>query len=219
MFTKKRILLSLLAVVALAAIFVVIMAKKIYTPTQGVKIGNYADPRKALLVIDVQEDFSGLKGRQPVPIKDAAEQIAVINRLIDNVSLSGMEVVYIRQLVDDNFIMRNTIGRAIEGQPGAELDARIKVINRNDFTKKISDAFSNPGLDKFLIGNQVNELYLVGLDAAYCVYYTALGAKNRGYKVSIVKDAVMTQKNMHDVLKQYEKDGIAAVASAEIMKR
>lgn len=219
MFTKKRILLSLLAVVALAAIFVVIMAKKIYTPTQGVKIGNYADPRKALLVIDVQEDFSGLKGKQPVPIKDAGEKIAVINSLIDSVSVSDMEVVYIRQLFDDNFIMRNTIGRAIEGQPGAELDARIKVINRNNFTKKISDAFSNPGLEDFLIRKKVDEVYLVGLDAAYCVYYTALGAKNRGYKVSIVKDAVMTQKNMHDVLKQYEKDGISTVASTEIMER
>ena len=219
MVTKKHILISLLVIVALAAAFVVIMAKKIYTPTQGTIISKYANPRKAILVIDVQEDFSGLKGKQPVPIKDAGGQIAVINRLIDYASGAGMEVVYIRQLFDDNFMMRNIVGRAIEGQPGADLDARIKVINRNDFTKKISDAFSNPGLDKFLIEHQVDDLYLVGLDAAYCVYYTALGAKNRGYKVTVVKDAVMTGKDMDDILKQYEKHGIATTTSKVIIGR
>lgn len=217
MFTKKHIFISLLVLATLAAAFVVITAMKIYTPPQGPKINRYANPRKALLVIDVQEDFSGLKGKQPVPIKDAERQIAVINKLINYASGTGMEVAYVRQLFDDNFIMRNLVGRAIEGQPGAELDARIKVINRNDFTKNISDAFSNPRLEDFLIKNQINEVYLVGLDAAYCVYYTALGAKNRGYKVVVVKDAVMTSKNMYDILKQYEKDGIATTTGEVII--
>jgi len=109
------------------------------------------------------------------------------------------------------------VGRTVEGQPGTELDSRIKVINQDDFTKKISDAFSNPGLEKFLISNQVDELYLTGLDAAYCVYYTALGARQRGYRVTIVRDAVMTRKNMKDILKRYEKDGIAFTSSSELI--
>jgi nicotinamidase-related amidase len=214
---KKKLIISLLAVIVIIAVFVVFAAKKIYTPTQGVKISKYDNPRKALLVIDVQEDFSGLKGKQPVPLKNVGEQIAVINGLIDNASKSGMEVVYIRQIFDDNFITRNFIGRAIEGQAGVELDGRVRVVNKNDFTKKIADAFSNPELDKFFIGNRVDELYLTGLDAAYCVYYTAMGAKNRGYKFAVVKDAVMTQKKMADVLKQYDKDGISIVTSKDII--
>jgi hypothetical protein len=37
--------------------------KQIYTPTTGAKISKYANPQKALLVIDVQEDYTGLKGK------------------------------------------------------------------------------------------------------------------------------------------------------------
>lgn len=87
------------------------------------------------------------------------------------------------------------------------------MVNRNDFTKRISDAFSNPLLDELLIRNQVNELFLTGLDAAYCVHTTAQGGLNRGYKVTVVRDAILTQKNMDAVLKRYKKDGIATITS------
>lgn len=217
MSAKKYVLITLVVVVAVIAVAVLSVAKKMYTPTQGKRIGSYINPRKALLVIDVQEDYTGLKGKQPVLFKNVEGQIAAINKLIDNASASGVKVAYIRQTFDDNFIVRFLIGRTIEGRKGVELDSRIKVINQNDFTKKMSDAFSSPQLDDFLIKNQVDEVYLVGLDAAYCVYSTALGALNRGYKVTVVKDAIMTRKNMSDVLKRYEKDGILLTSSKEII--
>lgn len=219
MTTKKYVLISVAAVVVLIVIGTITIAKKIYTPTQGAKIAKYATPRKALLVIDVQEDYTGPKGKQPVLFKGVDAQISTINGLIDSASKSGMEVVYIRQLFDNNFITRNFVGRTIEGQPGTELDSRIKIVDQNDFTKKISDAFSNPKLNDFLIRNQIDELYLTGLDAAYCVYYTAVGALNRGYKVTAVKDALMTRKDMSDILKRYEKDGILLTSSGELLGR
>lgn len=214
---KKYILISLAVVVAVAVIGAAVMARKIYAPTQGQKIGKYEDPRKALFVIDVQEDYTGLKGRKPALYKDVEGRIATINSLIDSASKSDMEVVYIRQIFPDNLITRLFIGRTIEGRPGTELDSRIRMINQNDFTKKISDAFSNPWLDDFLTRNQINELYLTGLDAAYCVYYTALGALNRGYKVTIIRDAIMTRKDMNDVLKRYEDKGISLTSSESLL--
>ncbi len=216
MSVKKIILISLAVIVVVLGAVVMIGMKKIFTPTQGAKIANYAKPQKALLVIDVQEDFTGLKGKQPVPYKGAEPQIAAINDLIDRASKAGFKIAYIRNIYGDNFLTRLFIGRDIEGTPGTEMDARIKMVNGNDFTKKISDAFSNPQLDAFLVSNQVNELYLAGLDAACCVYNTAKGALNRGYKVKVVRDAIMTQKNMDDILKRYETEGIAFASSKEI---
>ena len=204
----KKILLGVALVVILFVVFVFYTMNKIFTPTIGEKIAAYAAPAKALLVIDVQEDFSGLKGKPPVPYKNVESQIANINELIDRATRAGIQIVYIRHLYDDNFLMRLLAGRDIEGTPGAEIDTRVKVVTGNVFTKKISDSFSNPQLDDFLIKNHVNELYLTGLDAAYCVYNTAMGGLNRGYKVTIVNDAVMTRKEMKDVLLRYEKDGI-----------
>jgi nicotinamidase/pyrazinamidase len=214
---KKYALISLAIVLALAAGGVFVAVKHIYTPTRGRHIDKYEHPRKALLVIDVQEDYTGLKGKQPPLFENVEGQIATINKLIDYASRSGMEIAYIRQLFDNNFITRFFVHRTIEGLPGTEIDSRIMIANQNDFTKKISDAFSNPRLDEFLTKNQVDEIYLVGLDAAYCVYYTALGARARGYKVTVVRDAVMTRKEMGKVLKRYDKDGIGLTSSRELI--
>lgn len=219
MTVKKYVILAAVLVVALAVGGVIVTAKRLYTPTRGQQIGKYANPRKALLVIDVQEDYTGLKGKKPPLFKNVEGKIATINGLIDHASGSGVAVVYIRQIFDNNFITRLFPGRTIEGLPGTELDARIKMVNQNDFTKKISDAFSNPRLEEFLINNQVDEIYLVGLDAAYCVYNTAMGARNRGYKVSIVRDAVMTRKKLDDVLKLYERKGITLTSSGELVEK
>lgn len=216
---KKYVLISLTTIVFLVAAGVIITARQLYTPTKGKQIGKYANPRKALLVIDVQEDYTGLNGKQPPLFKDIAGQIVAINGLIEHSWNSGMVVVYIRQIFDNNIITRFLVGRTIKGLPGTELDSRIKMVNQNDFTKKISDAFSNPRFEEFLINNQVNEVYLVGLDAAYCVYYTGLGALNRGYKVTAVSDAIMTRKSMNDILKRYEKDGIALTSSRELIDK
>lgn len=59
----------------------------------------------------------------------------------------------------------------------------------------------------------------MGLDAAYCVHNTARGALNRGYKVKIVKDAIITRIDMSDILKQYEQEGILVTSSAEFADR
>jgi nicotinamidase/pyrazinamidase len=214
----KKIVMTIIVVMAAVGALVFLQARKIYTPTTGSRITGYKNPAKALLVIDVQEDYTGITGRKPPLLKNIESQVNNINTLIEKASKLGMQVVYIRQIYDNNFITRRFIGRTIEGLPGTEVDGRIKVINGNDFTKKIYDAFSNPKLEAFLIKNQVDELYLVGLDAAYCVFYTARGALNRGYKVTVVEDAVMTGLNMGDVLKQYGQYGIGVTTCKKVLE-
>ena len=214
---KKIIFVSLVFILVLASVLFALLFKKMYTPTEGRMIDMYEAPAKAVLVIDVQEDFSGHNGSKPILFPDVEPQIDSINRISVNALRATMEVAYIRQVFEDNFFTRYFLKRAIEGQPGVEQDSRIKVINRNDFTKRISDAFSNPRLDEFLVSKRVDEIYLVGLDAAYCVYYTALGALNRGYKVTVVTDAVMTTRDMDKVLKKYKKHGISVTTTDELL--
>jgi len=127
-----------------------------------------------------------------------------------------MEVAYIRQVFINNLFVRLHGGR----QRGRVIiDRRIKMINQNDFEKNRTDAFSSRQFEQFLINNRVNELYLVGVDAAYCVYYTALGALNRGYKVTVVTDAVLSRKKMADVIERYRRKGIAVITSEELIKK
>lgn len=213
----KKILIALAAVIVLGGGFLFLAYRKMYTPTTGPKIGVYAAPAKALLVIDVQEDYTGVGGKKEPLLENVDGQIAAINKLIEKAAASGTQVVYIRHLFDNNFITRTLVDRTIEGFPGTEVDRRVKVINKNDFTKKISDAFSNPQLSEFLTAHQVNELYLTGLDGVYCVHKTALGGMNRDYKVAVVTDAVMSREKMEDVLKLYAKDGVATITSDALL--
>ena len=125
-----------------------------------------------------------------------------------------MEVAYIRQVFSNNLIVRLHGGRR---QGKVIIDRRIKVINDNDFEKNRTDAFSNRQFEQLLIDRQVDELYLVGVDAAYCVYYTALGALNRGYKVTVVKDAVISRNSMAGVLERYRRKGIGVITSEQLI--
>ncbi|AOY74498.1 cysteine hydrolase family protein [Clostridium formicaceticum] len=212
------VVIFLVGIGILLALFLRHVGKKMYTSTKGEIIKKYENPRKALLVIDVQE---GITGRMALkPYKDTEEKIKMINKVIQHASDTGVEVVYIRHAFKDSFIYRMlTRGRLIEGHPGVEIDSRIKVISENNFTKNISDAFSNVDLDKFLITNQVNELYLVGLDAVYCVYYTAIGALNRGYKVNVIEEAILTHKTQEEVAKLYQKSGIKLSSSKTLTEK
>lgn len=205
-------LLALIAACALVALIMLI--RSMFMATKGRKISIYPDPQKALVVLDLQEGYSGTNTRQPVTIPPATGMIATVNRLIDSAKASDMEVAYIRQVFGNNLIVRLHGGRK---RGKVLIDRRIKVINNNDFEKNRTDAFSNRQFEQLLIDRHVAELYLVGVDAAYCVYYTALGALNRGYKVTVVSDAVMSRKNMSAVLELYRRKGIGVITSEQLI--
>lgn len=208
----------LLIVFAILVFFAVIAAammfRSMYVATKGKRIGTYRNPRKALVVLDIQEGYAGTNARQPVTAPPASGIIATVNRLIDLATVSGMEVAYVRQVFSNNLFVRLHGGRRA-GK--VIIDRRIKVINSNDFEKNRTDAFSNRRFEQLLIDRAVDELYLTGVDAAYCVYYTALGALNRGYRVVVVTDAVATQQNMSEVLDRYARKGIGVITSEQLI--
>ncbi len=208
-------LLIFLAIIALLALMAAaMMFRSMYVATKGRRIPTYRNPRKALVVLDIQEGYSGTNARQPATVPPATGMIATVNRLIDMASESGMEVAYIRQVFSNNLFVRLHGGRRA-GK--VIIDRRIKVVNSNDFEKNRTDAFSNRHFEQLLIDSTVDELYLTGVDAAYCVYYTALGALNRGYRVVVVTDAVASRQNMSEVLERYRSKGIGVITSEELL--
>ncbi|MDD2897243.1 MAG: cysteine hydrolase [Desulfuromonadaceae bacterium] len=203
-------------IVTIVFLAAAMMFRSMFMATNGKKIERYQNPRAALVVLDIQEGYSGTDGRQPVTAPPANGLIANVNRLIDFAPLAGMEVAYIRQVFSNNFFVRLHGGR----RAGKVIvDRRVKLINNNDFEKNRTDAFSNRDFEQLLIHNQVNELYLTGVDAAYCVYFTALGALNRGYKVTVVTDAVASRNKMENVLKRYQRKNIGIITSGQLINR
>jgi nicotinamidase/pyrazinamidase len=219
----KKILIAIPVLILCVVSFLIIQMVIISQPTQGSKIASYANPQKAVLVIDIQEDYTGTTAKPPFPYKDSEKLIVTVNIITEAATKNNIPVIYIRQELD-GLIGRilSTLfadGTAIKGNPGTEIDKRVHIISSNVFPKPRSDAFSNQELEEFLIEHHVNKLYLVGLDAAGCVHNTALGALNRGYSVSIITDAIVLREESkwNELLRQYKEEGITLMLTHEFM--
>jgi nicotinamidase-related amidase len=207
------------AAVVLAAAGVIIHRMR-----HGQRIGKYGHPQKALLVIDIQEDFTGATAKAPFPYKDSERLVSVTNKVIAEAAKRNMLVVYVRQEFDGfcaKMVTRLLLGKvAVKGTPGAEIDKRIAIVSPHVFTKPEGNAFSNPKLEPFLEEHQVDELYLAGLDAAFCVDITANAGLERGYGVTIITDATVTRFEDKWVarLKKYGEKGIKVASSHEFVE-
>ena len=197
-----------------AAMAGLVMYRSMFVATTGKKILPYDKPRKALLVLDLQEGYGGTNPRQPATSPATGGLLDTVNRLIGMAAETGMEVVYVRQVFKNNLFVRMHGGRKVVK---VIVDRRIVKINDNDFEKNRTDAFSSRDLERFLVEHQVDEIYLTGVDAAFCVYYTALGALNRGYKVTVVRDAVASRSDMNTLIERYKRKGIGIITSRELL--
>lgn len=162
-------------------------------PTKGAKTGQAPTAKKALLVIDVQQDMCGETGIYPQ--KEAFLQ--TVKRLVAQAKQQNQTVIFIRQQFsywDVAFCFLAMGGCLLQGTKGAALCPDLA--SPEDFVaeKHQQDAFSNKKLDEYLHTHQIDTLSIIGLDASACVYKTALGAANRGYSVSVVREGVLAKK-------------------------
>ena len=203
---KKRmiILFSILGVVIVLAAAVLLTVQHANTPTKGEPVARYANPQSALLVMDVQNDIASIYG-------DTAGLVERVNQAVAYAEESGMEILYVKNIAGKNPIAQLFyMGKFRDGTQGAELDSRLRVVNGNVFIKYIGDSFSSKEFEQTLISKQVDTLYIVGADAAGCVYRTAQGGLNRKYNVYVITDAIITRddKTMKQMLEKYAAEGI-----------
>jgi nicotinamidase-related amidase len=208
---RKRIIKVIIGVVVViglgfAGIFAVIFASM--QPTEGARIPGYENPQTALLVVDIQEDFTGVHAKKPY--KDGPRIVAVANELLAR----DYRVVYIQNVVDNAFFRFLAGGLNAPGASGTEMDHRLlRVSGAPTMTKNRADAFSNPELDEYLRSLRVNHVIIIGLDAAYCINATLQGALNRGYKVTVATRGIATEsgKSLSDLTRAWQKLGIDVV--------
>jgi nicotinamidase-related amidase len=188
----KRVLIVVAIVVVLGGAGLGFSIWRALSPTTGVRIeGNR--PGKALVLVDLQEDYTGPKAKQPYA--ESARLIAGANQIIEAARAGGWPVFLVRVTMPNHWWNGLLTGfTAMAGTSGAEFDARLlRAPEFVEITKTKPDAFSNPTLDAQLAAHQVGQLYIAGLDAAYCVKTTIAGALNRGYAVNVVRDIIATR--------------------------
>ncbi len=152
--------------------------------------------RKALLVIDLQQEWAKQYERQAFK-----QFVTAVNTIIDHAAQKGLTLIYIRQL------------------GGGDILESVHVKSKLLVDKQAPTAFVLSELPQVLEREGIRELYVVGLDAAYCVFATSESAVNLKYTVHVIEDAVITKKpDRGEVLKAYQERGIPLMTSAEFLR-
>jgi nicotinamidase/pyrazinamidase len=178
---------------------------------------------KALLVVDVQNDFCP-GGALAVP--DGDKVVPVINSLLDRFELvvaskdwHPQETIHFQKW--PVHCVQNTKGA--DFHPDLRSEKIQKVFLKGTGNK--DDGYSayeatNENLEEYLKAKGVEELYVVGLATDYCVRASALDAVRKGFKTTVVKDAVAAVNvNPGDgerALEELRQAGVTLVSSQDV---
>jgi len=156
------------------------------------------EPKQALLVIDVQNDFCP-GGTLAVPQGD--EVVEPLNKLIDDFLERGAPVYKSRDWhppVTKHFAayggtwpvhcVRETEGA--EFHPALRDDPRITVISKGLDQRDGYSAFDHTDLATRLHNQNVEEVVIGGLATDYCVKSSVLDALKYGFKVKAIENAM-----------------------------
>ena len=179
--------------------------------------------KAALLIVDVQNDFCP-GGALPTPKGNII--VPVINELMEKFDL----VLASRDWHPlDSVHFKRWPVHCVKGSFGAEFPLDLKKQNITKIfekgTRSKDDGYSafeakNINLAEYLKENEVDELYITGLTAEYCVKSTVLDAVKQGLKTFVIKDAVEgIRANEHDfdnALKDMKKAGATVITTDDI---
>ena len=140
--------------------------------TTGERIPVYDRPQVAFVVVDLHRDNLGAEGLRSVDAAHVEPMLAAVNRLVESAKPHGVTVAFVKS------------------EAHGDLDPRVTVGGNPVFGRRRSDAFESRELDEFLRTRGVDHLVIAGAFASGAVSLTSEGARNRGYKVQVVGDAV-----------------------------
>lgn len=182
-----------LAVLAgLAGLWLWVTARYMVRATDGPRIPPR--PGTALLLIETQQAFWSEAHH------DAATRMrveAAIAREVELAQHKDQPVIALRQEwrgLAPRLIARTTRhGAPLRGGPDTGLAAPFQGMADHVIVKRVEDGFETGALDQLLDVLHVGQLKLVGRDGIDAVARTAQAGLNRGYAITLVRDAIATK--------------------------
>lgn len=166
-------------------------------------------PKKALVVIDVQNDFVP-GGALPVP--EGGQVVHPINEMMDS-----FDTVVLTQdwHPPDDPSFEASGGpwppHCIRGTPGAELHPEVAKHKADHVVKgSVNDKTSGTDLIDYLRNGDVEEVTITGLALEYCVRETALALSDAGFRVTVHLPATraIAEGSARSTLRDFEESGI-----------
>lgn len=152
-----------------------------------------------LVIVDVQNDFLP-GGALAVPQGD--EVISPLNHYVDRFARRRLPVFATRDWHPADHCSFHSRGgpwpeHCIAGSHGAQISPQLKLSPSTEIVSKPSvrdeetySPFEGTGFENTLRERNISRLFVGGLATDYCVFYTVLGARQRGFKVYYLRDAI-----------------------------
>lgn len=145
-----------------------------------------AELRRALVIVDVQNDYFAEEGPLAIQYPDRFESLANITRAIDLAQQQGMPVVSVQH--------QYPAGAPVfaQGSEGWELHPEIASRSKDSWkhlVKSYASVFAGTDFEAWLRDNQVDTITVVGYMTNNCDLATAAAAEPLGIAVEVLSDA------------------------------
>lgn len=191
--------------------------------------------RKALLVVDVQNDFCP---GGALAVMDGDKVVGPINTMIEYARKNGWLVIASRDwhpVVTSHFkdyggiwpvhCVQNTFGAAFHpdlNSIGAVVISKATKPDEDGYSP--FDGYTDAGvsLEEYLCSNDVTDIYVGGLATDYCVKAGAIDAAKKGFKTHLLFDACRAVNLKPDdgekAVKEMQDVGVIVITTEEVLR-
>ncbi len=139
-------------------------------------------PRRALVVIDVQNDYVG--GNLPVEYPPVELSLAKIGKAMDAARGADVPIVVVHNVLPEGAPIMAA------GTHGAELHSTVTSRGWDHYVlKTLPSAFANTDLEAWLNEREIDTIAIVGYMTHNCDFSTAVQAVHAGFAVEFLSDA------------------------------
>lgn len=138
--------------------------------------------RRALVVIDVQNDYVG--GNLPIAFPPVSQSLANIGRAMDAAKTAGIPVVAVQNILPAGAPFM------AQGSHGAELHPTVTARGWDHYLcKNFPSAFTNTDLAEWLRFRGIDTITIAGYMTHNCDLSTAVQGMHAGFNIELLSDA------------------------------
>ena len=180
-------------------------------------------PRRALIVVDVQNDYFDAEGPLAIQYPPRDESVANIVRVLEAAQQAGVPTAVVQHQYPEGFPV------FAEGSEGQKLHADVESRSHDGWkraTKSVASVFPETDLAEWLKESGVDTITLVGYMTNNCILGTAADAEPLGVAVEVLSDATgainltnaqgsIPAQQVHETLMTLLNSNFAAVTDTE----
>ena len=134
--------------------------------------------KQALLVVDVQVGVMQT-------VWDAARVIHNVAKAVEKARQQGVPVIWVQHSHEEEIPYGSSAWQWVDELSPAEDEARVY--------KQFNSSFEQTNLEEILADLGITHVILAGAASNWCIRSTAYGALDRGYDLTLIKDAHSTE--------------------------